>query len=132
MFFGFSWFSRLFLIDKLKLKGVLGKIRFLFFGVKKLVLLASIYILITILVISFMQSIYTYIPETNYFSRKYNVAAILFLLFTVLISLVPVLTLLYLLLLLLLLLLLCTVIAFSLGDNSRYTSADKTKKNKYT
>jgi hypothetical protein len=33
--------------------------------------------------ISFMQGIYTYIPETNYVSREYNVAAILSLLFMV-------------------------------------------------
>jgi len=44
---------------------------------------------------SFMQGIYTYIPETNYVPREYSVAAILFLLFMVLISLVSVLNLLY-------------------------------------
>jgi hypothetical protein len=42
-----------------------------------------------------MQGIYTYIPETNYVSREYSVAAILLLLFMVLISLVSVLTLSY-------------------------------------
>ena len=42
-----------------------------------------------------MQGIYTYIPETNYVPREYNVAAILLLLFIVLISLVSVLNLLY-------------------------------------
>ena len=42
-----------------------------------------------------MQSIYTYIPETNYVPREYSVAAIPLLLFMVLISLVPVLNLLY-------------------------------------
>ena len=42
-----------------------------------------------------MQSIYIYIPETNYVPREYSVAAILLLLFTVLISLVSVLNLLY-------------------------------------
>jgi len=42
-----------------------------------------------------MQGIYTYIPETNYVSRDYGVAAILLLLFMVLISLVSVLNLLY-------------------------------------
>ena len=42
-----------------------------------------------------MQGIYTYIPETNYVSREYCVAAILLLLFMVLISIVPVLNLLY-------------------------------------
>ena len=42
-----------------------------------------------------MQSIYTYIPETNCVPREYSIAAILLLLFIVLISLVPVLNLLY-------------------------------------
>jgi len=42
-----------------------------------------------------MQGTCTYIPETNYVPREYNVAAILLLLFMVLISLVPVLNLLY-------------------------------------
>ena len=42
-----------------------------------------------------MQGIYTYIPETNYVPREYNVAAFLLLLFMVLISLVSVLNLLY-------------------------------------
>ena len=42
-----------------------------------------------------MQGIYTYIPETNYVPREYNVAAILLLLFIVLISLFSVLKLLY-------------------------------------
>ena len=42
-----------------------------------------------------MQSIYTYIPETNYVPREYSVAAVLLLLFMVLISLVSVLNLLY-------------------------------------
>ena len=41
-----------------------------------------------------MQSIYTYIPETNYVPRECSVVAILLLLFMVLISLVPVLNLL--------------------------------------
>jgi hypothetical protein len=43
-----------------------------------------------------MQGIYTYIPETNHFSREHCVAAILVLLFVVRISLVPALTPLYL------------------------------------
>jgi hypothetical protein len=51
-----------------------------------------------------MQGIYTYIPETNYVPKEYNVAAILLLLFMVPISLAPALALMYLLLLLLLLL----------------------------
>ena len=42
-----------------------------------------------------MQSIYTYIPETNYVPREYGVAANLLFLFMVLISLVSVLNLLY-------------------------------------
>jgi hypothetical protein len=36
-----------------------------------------------------MQGIYTYIPETNYVPKEYNVAAILSLLFLVPISLAP-------------------------------------------
>ena len=42
-----------------------------------------------------MQSISTYIPETNYVPREYSVAAILLSLFMVLISLVSVLNRLY-------------------------------------
>ena len=52
-------------------------------------------IIINIIIISFMQGIYTYIPETNCVPREYSVAAILLLLFMVLISLVSVLNLLY-------------------------------------
>ena len=48
-----------------------------------------------IIIISFMRGIYAYTLETNYVPRKYNVAAILLLLFMVLISLVSVLNLLY-------------------------------------
>ena len=51
-------------------------------------------IIIIFIIISFMQGIYTYIPETNYVPREYSVAAILLLLFMVLISLVSVLNLL--------------------------------------
>ena len=47
------------------------------------------------IIISFMQGIYTHIPGTNYVPREYSVAAILLLLFMVLISLVSVLNLLY-------------------------------------
>ena len=36
---------------------------------------------------SFMQGIYTHIPETNYVAREYSVAAILLLLFMVLLLL---------------------------------------------
>ena len=42
-----------------------------------------------------MQSIYTYIPQTNYVPREYSVAAILLLLFMAPISLVSVLNLLH-------------------------------------
>jgi len=52
-------------------------------------------IIIIIFIISFIQDIYTYIPETNYVHREYSVAAILLLLFMMLISLVSVLNLLY-------------------------------------
>ena len=51
--------------------------------------------IIFVIIISFMQGIYTHIPETNYVPREYGAAAILLLLFTVLISLVSVLNLLY-------------------------------------
>ena len=37
--------------------------------------------IIIIIIISFMQSIYTYIPETNCVPREYSVAAILLLLY---------------------------------------------------
>jgi len=50
---------------------------------------------IIIIIIIFMHGIYTYIPETNFVTREYSVAAILLLLFMVLISLVSVLNLLY-------------------------------------
>ena len=52
-------------------------------------------IIIIIIIISFMQGIYAYIPETNHVPREYSVAAILLLLFMVLISLVSVLNILY-------------------------------------
>jgi len=71
---------------------------------------------------SFMQGIYTYIPQINYVPREYSVAAILLLLFMVLISLVAVLNLLYFYISTLLLLLLFTAIEFSLGGSSPYTS----------
>ena len=51
--------------------------------------------IIIITIISFMQGIYTYIPETNYVPREYRVAAILLLIFMVLISSVSVFNLLY-------------------------------------
>jgi len=52
-------------------------------------------IIIIIIIISFMQVIYTYFPEKNYVPRGCSVAAILLLLYMVLISLVSVLNLLY-------------------------------------
>jgi hypothetical protein len=57
------------------------------------IIIIIIIIIITTTTISFMKGIYTYIPETNYVPKEYNVAAILSLLFMVPISLVPVLTL---------------------------------------
>ena len=54
-----------------------------------------IIIIIISIIVSFMQGIYTYIPETNYVPREYSVAAILLLLFMVLIPLVSVLNVLY-------------------------------------
>ena len=55
----------------------------------------TIIINIIIIIISFMQRIYTHIPETNHVPREYSVSAILSLLFMVSISLVPSLVLLY-------------------------------------
>ena len=52
-------------------------------------------IIIIIIITSFMQGIYTHIPETYYVPREYGVAAVLLFLFMVLISLVSVLNLLY-------------------------------------
>jgi len=51
--------------------------------------------IIIIIIISFIQGIYTYIPETNFVRREHSVTAVLLLLLMVLISLVPVLNLLY-------------------------------------
>ena len=51
--------------------------------------------LFIIIVISFLQGIYTYIPETNHVPSEYIFAAILSLLFMVPVSLVPALVLLY-------------------------------------
>jgi hypothetical protein len=54
-----------------------------------------IVVVIIIITISFMQGIYTYIPETNNVPKQYNVAAILSLLFMVPISLAAGLALMY-------------------------------------
>jgi hypothetical protein len=51
--------------------------------------LQLINIIIIIIIISFMQGIFAYIPETNNAPREYIVSAILLLLFSVPISLVP-------------------------------------------
>jgi len=48
----------------------------------------TIIIINIIIIISFMQGIYTYIPETNYVPREYSVAAFLLLLFMVLIIII--------------------------------------------
>jgi len=61
----------------------------------KCIISSIIIIIINFIVISFIQGICTYIPETNYVPREYSVAAILLLLFMVLISLVSVSNLLY-------------------------------------
>jgi hypothetical protein len=53
------------------------------------------FIIIIIIIVSFMQGIYTYIPETNHVPREYSTADVLLLLFMVPISLVSALTLLY-------------------------------------
>jgi hypothetical protein len=64
-----------------------------------IILIILIIIIIIIIIgkdtISFMQGIYTYIPETNHVPNEYNVAAILSLLFMVPISLAPALDLMY-------------------------------------
>ena len=51
--------------------------------------------IIIIIIICYLQGIYTHIPETNYVPREYSVTAIMLLLFVVLLSLVSVLNLLY-------------------------------------
>ena len=43
------------------------------------VIIIIIIIIINILVITFMQGIYNYIPETNHVYRVYSVAAVLYL-----------------------------------------------------
>jgi hypothetical protein len=60
-----------------------------------IIIINVVVVVIIIITISFMQDIYTHIPETNSVPNEYNVAAILSLLFMVPISLVPVLTLMY-------------------------------------
>jgi hypothetical protein len=82
----------------------------------------------TTTIISFMQGIYTYIPETNHVPKEYNVAAILSVLFMAPIPLVPALALIHLLLLLLLLI----AVQFSLRGSSPYTSTEEINENKYT
>jgi uncharacterized sodium:solute symporter family permease YidK len=61
--------------------------------------LSRIIVIIIIIIgkytITFMQGIYTYIPETNHVPKQHSVAAILSLLFIVPISLAPALALMY-------------------------------------
>jgi hypothetical protein len=58
--------------------------------------ITSVHIIVIIItIVSFMQGIYTHIPETNHVSRDYIVAASLSLLFMVPLSLLPALALLY-------------------------------------
>ena len=52
-------------------------------------------VIIIIIIVSFMQVIYTHVPETNHVPREYIVAVILLLLFMVPLFLVPALALLY-------------------------------------
>ena len=44
-------------------------------------------IIIIIIIITFMQGIYNYVPETNQVCRAYNVVAVLYLQFLLLVSL---------------------------------------------
>jgi hypothetical protein len=52
-------------------------------------------IIITILVIAFMQDIYNYIPKTNHVSRVYSVAAVLYLQFVLHVMLICMLNMFY-------------------------------------
>jgi hypothetical protein len=61
-----------------------------------IIIIIIIVIIVIIICISFMQGIYTYIPEANHVPREHRIAAILVLVFMVCISLVPALTPLYL------------------------------------
>jgi len=70
--------------------------RFVIFQESFLKYIIIIIIIIIIIGISFMQGIYTYIPETNHVPKEHRIAAILALLFMVFISQVPALTPLYL------------------------------------
>ena len=42
-----------------------------------IIIIIIIIVVVTTTIISFMQDIYTYIPETNYVPREYSVAAII-------------------------------------------------------
>ena len=70
------------------------KYRFIYFS-EKTTAFTELILVIIIIIITFMQGIYTYIPKTNYVPREHSVAAVLLLLFMVLISSVPILNLLY-------------------------------------
>jgi hypothetical protein len=62
---------------------------YLFLFLFCIIIIISIIIITIILGISYMQVIYTYIPETNHVLREHGVAAILMLLFMMRRSLVP-------------------------------------------
>ena len=64
-------------------------------GTEEITAFVGTFVIIIIIIISFMQGIYTCIPETNHVAREYSVSPILSLLFMVSISLVPALALLY-------------------------------------
>jgi len=53
-------------------------------GIKRAKYWCFVTAIIIIIIISFVQAIYTYIPATNYVPSEYSVAAILLLLFMVL------------------------------------------------
>ena len=72
-----------------------GNVTSSFVRTETIIIIIIIIIMIIIIITSFMQGIYTYIPETNYVPREYSVAAILLLLFTVLVSIVSMVILLY-------------------------------------
>jgi hypothetical protein len=74
---------------------VLNLLHFYISTFRSMCAVSNMAVFIIIIIISFMQGIYTYIPETNYVPRQYSVAAILLFLFMVHKSLAPVLNLLH-------------------------------------
>jgi len=73
----------------------LALIHYIIIIITIIILINFVIIIIIITIISFMQGIYTHIPDTNYVPREYSVAAILLLLFMVLLSLLLLLNLSY-------------------------------------